>query len=190
MYTQMIKDMSVDMILPSHGPIYKNPDFILDLYSDWTADEGKNLVLLPYVSMYGSTEEMIDYLVEKLSQKNIETKKFDIIRGDLGDFAMSLVDATTLVIGSSMVLAGPHPAAFNIAYLTGVLRPKAKFAAFVGSYGWGGNLVGKLQEQLAGLKLEIIEPLLVKGKPNKEDYEKLDNIVNEIYEKHKLLNLF
>ena len=189
-YTQMIKDMSVNMILPSHGPIYKNPDFILDLYSDWTADEGKNLVLLPYVSMYGSTEEMIDYLVEKLSQKNIETKKFDIIRGDLGDFAMSLVDATTLVIGSSMVLAGPHPAAFNIAYLTGVLRPKAKFATFVGSYGWGGNLVGKLQEQLAGLKLEIIEPLLVKGKPNKEDYEKLDNIVNEIYEKHKLLNLF
>ncbi len=189
-YTQMIKDMSVDMILPSHGPIYKNPDFILDLYSDWTADEGKNLVLLPYVSMYGSTEEMIDYLVEKLSQKNIETKKFDIIRGDLGDYARSLVDATTLVIGSSMVLAGPHPAAFNITYLTGVLRPKAKFAAFVGSYGWGGNLVGKLQEQLAGLKLEIIEPLLVKGKPNKEDYEKLDNIVNEIYEKHKLLNLF
>lgn len=189
-YTQMIKDMSVDMILPSHGPIYKNPDFILDLYSDWTADEGKNLVVLPYVSMYGSTEEMIDYLVEKLSQKNIETKKFDIIRGDLGDFAMSLVDATTLVIGSSMVLAGPHPAAFNIAYLTGVLRPKTKFVTFVGSYGWGGNLVGKLQEQLAGLKLEIIEPLLVKGKPNKEDYEKLDNIVNEIYEKHKLLNLF
>ena len=188
-YTLMVKEMAPDMILPSHGPIYDNPDFILNLYTDWTADEGKNLVVLPYVSMYGSTEEMIDYIIEKLSAKGIMTKKFDIIRGDLGDLAMSLVDATTIVLGSSMVLAGPHPAAFNIAYLVGVLRPKAKYAAFIGSYGWGGNLFGKLQENLAGLKLEVIEPVLVKGKLKQEDYEKLDLLVEQICARHNVLNL-
>lgn len=188
-YTQMIKDLKPDMILPSHGPIYKDPEFILDLYTDWSSDEGKNLAVLPYVSMYGSTEEMIDYIIKGLSAKGIQTLKYDIVRGDLGDFAMALVDATTIVLGSSMVLAGPHPAAFNIAYLMGVLRPKAKTAAFVGSYGWGGNLFGKLEEQLAGLKLDMIEPLLVKGKLKKDDYKKLDEIVGQIYEKHKSLNL-
>ena len=182
-YTQMVKDMNVDMILPSHGPIYKNPNYILDLYSDWTSDECKNLVVLPYVSMYGSTEDIIDYIVKKLESNGINTKKFDIIRGDLGEYAMSLVDASTIIIGSSMVLAGPHPAAFNIAYLTGLLRPKAKLAAFVGSYGWGGNLFGKIQEQFAALKLELIEPVIIKGKIKKEEYQKLDELVDQILEK-------
>ena len=150
-YTKQVKELNPDMILPSHGPIYKNPDFILDLYEDWTADEGKNLVLLPYVSMYNSTEEMIDYIAKKLNEKGINTQVFDIVTGDLGDLAMGLVDATTIVLGSSMVLAGPHPMAVNVAYLANILKPKAKFATFVGSYGWGGNLFGTLSQMLSGL---------------------------------------
>ena len=188
-YTKLVRELNPEMILPSHGPIYKNPSFILDLYEDWSADEGKNLVLLPYVSMYGSVEEMIDYLVKKLEANGIKTEKYDIVDGDLGDLAMSLVDATTIVLGSSMVLAGPHPMAVNIAYLANVLRPKAKVATFVGSYGWGGNLFGKLGELLSGLKLDVIEPLLVKGKPKEDDYKRLDEIAEAIYEKHKALNL-
>lgn len=137
-YTKMIKDMNVDMILPSHGPVYKNPDFILDLYTDWTSDAPKNLVALPYVSMYESTKEMIDYLSEKLEAKGIKTFKFDMVEDDLGDLAMTLVDAGTIVMGTSMVLAGPHPVSINVAYIASVLRPKAKFASLVGSYGWGG----------------------------------------------------
>lgn len=43
-YTKMIKEMNVDMILPSHGPVHKNPNYILDLYTDWTSDTPKNLV--------------------------------------------------------------------------------------------------------------------------------------------------
>lgn len=189
-YTKMIKEeIKPEMILPSHGPVYKNPAFILDAYEDWACDDGKNLVLLPFVSMYGSTEEMIDYLEKGLNSKGIQTMKFDIVEGDLGDLAMGLVDAETIVLGSSMVLAGPHPMAANIAYLAGVLRPKAKFASFVGSYGWGGNLFGKLGEMLGNLKLDVIEPVLVKGKPKAEDFAKLDILINEIYEKHKSVNL-
>lgn len=189
-YTKMIKEeIKPEMILPSHGPVYKNPAFILDAYEDWACDDGKNLVLLPFVSMYGSTEEMIDYLEKGLNSKGIQTMKFDIVEGDLGDLAMGLVDAETIVLGSSMVLAGPHPMAANIAYLAGVLRPKAKFASFVGSYGWGGNLFGKLGEMLGNLKLDVIEPVLVKGKPKAEDFAKLDTLINEIYEKHKSVNL-
>ncbi len=186
-YTKMIKDLNPEYILPSHGPIYDNPKFILDLYEDWTADLGKNMVAMPYVSMYGSTEEMVDYLAKKFTDTGIEVVKFDIVTGDLGDLAMTLVDAESIILGSSMVLAYPHPMAANIAYLANVLRPKAKFASFVGSYGWGGNLFGKLQEMLSGLKLEIIEPLLVKGKPKAEDFAKLDVMAEEFIKKHNEL---
>ena len=188
-YTKMIKDMNVDMILPSHGPVHKNPDYILDLYTDWTSDLGKNLVLLPYVSMYGSTEDMIDYLKSELAKHGIESIKHDIITDDLGDLAMALVDGTTIVLGTSMVVAGPHPASVNIAYIASILKPKAKFASFVGSYGWGGNLFGILGDILAKLRLDVIEPVIVKGKPTTDDFKKLDDMVQSIVEKHKSLGL-
>lgn len=188
-YVKQLKDLNVDMILPSHGPIHNNPNYILDLYEDWAGEKGKNLVLLPYVSMYKSTEEMINYLAKKLEKKGISSVKYDMVDGNLGDLAVALVDGTTIIMGTSMVLAGPHPAAFNTVYLASILKPKAKIASFIGSYGWGGNLFGKMTEMLAPLKMDIIEPVLVKGKAKEEDYIKLDKMANEIYLKHHALGL-
>ena len=188
-YTKQLKEMKVDMILPSHGPVHNNPDYILNLYEDWAGEKGKNLVLLPFVSMYNSTHEMIDYLANKLEEKGIPSYKYDMVDGNLGDLAIALVDGSTIVLGTSMVLAGPHPAAFNTVYLASILRPKAKTASFIGSYGWGGNLFGKMTEMLAPLKMDIIEPILVKGRAKIEDYKKLDKMTDEIYEKHKALGL-
>ena len=184
-YTKMIKEMNVDMILPSHGPVYTNPNYILDLYTDWTSDTPKNLVVMPYVSMYESTKEMVEHLSDKLEAKGVKTFKFDIVDGDLGDLAMALVDAATIVLGTSMVLAGPHPMAVNIAYLASVLRPKAKFATIIGSYGWGGKLFDVIVNLLAPLKLDLIDPIQVKGKPTAETFLELDKMADAIVEKHK-----
>ena len=183
-YLVKVEELSPSMILPSHGPIYKNPKFILDLYEDWSSDEAKNLVVLPYVSMYGSVEEMINYLAEKLNAAGIQTLKHDIVSDDLGDLAMALVDAKTIVLGASMVLCSPHPAAANAAYLVNILNPKAKFATIIGSYGWGGDLVGKLTNIMSNLKVELIEPVLIKGKAKADTFQKLDEMAKAIIEKH------
>lgn len=189
-YTQMVKDMNVDMVLPSHGPVYKNPEVILNLYDEWTSDTPKNLVVFPYVSMYDSTKSMVNYLAEKLEENGIKTYKHDIVNDDLGNFAMSLIDASTIVLGTSMVLAGPHPASVSVAYLISALRPKAKFGALIGSYGWGGKLFDLICQLLAPLKLDMVsEPLQIKGKPKAEDYKKLDEIAQSIIEKHKSIGL-
>ncbi len=185
----MIDEIKPEIICPSHGPLHDRPEFILDLYRDWASDEPKNLVLIPYVSMYKSVEEMAFYVKEKLESKGIKALCFDIIESDLGDIAMNLVDAATIIIGVSMVLASPHPAAANVAYIANLLKPKAKFASFIGSYGWGGDLFGKLGGMLSNLKVEVIEPVLVKGKPKEEDYKALDVLVDSVVEAHKKANL-
>jgi len=188
-YVQKLKEMDIDMILTSHGPVYNNPQYILKAYEKWTADEAANEVVIPYVSMYESTKEMVDYICEKLSDKGIVVKPFDVVNEDLGELAMELVEACTVVFGASMVLAGPHPAAVTAAYLTGLLRPKTKYISFIGSYGWGGVLTAKLEESLTNIKAEKLEPVIIKGKARKEDFEKLDVLVETIYEKHKSLGL-
>lgn len=188
-YVQKIKEINPDMILTSHGPVYNRPAYILDAYEKWTADEVENEVIIPYVSMYQSTKEMVDYMCEKLGEKGIEVKPFDVVNEDLGELAMELVEAATVVFATPMVLAGPHPAAVTAAYLAGLLRPKTKFVSFIGSYGWGGVLTGKLEEVLSNIKCEKLEPVIIKGKARKEDFEKLDVLIESIYEKHKGLGL-
>lgn len=188
-YVQKLKTMDVDIIATSHGPIYKNPEFILNAYEKWTSEDVANEVIIPYVSMYESTKEMVNYMCEKLSDKGITVKPFDVVEEDLGELAMELVEACTVVFGSSMVLAGPHPAAVTAAYLAGILRPKTKFVSFIGSYGWGGVLTEKLEQALSAVKAEKLEPVIIKGKPKAEDFEKLDVLIESIYEKHKSLSL-
>ena len=184
-YLDKIKEINPSMICPSHGGIYKNPAFILDAYGEWTSDVPKNKVVIPYVSMYQNTERMVERLVEKLKEEGVEAHKFDLISDDIGDLAVELVDAATVVFGASMVLAMPHPYAFFGVYLTNALRPNVKFMSILGSYGWGGNLVGKIEENTNLLQVEKLDYITVKGRAKQEDLERIDALAHTIAQKHK-----
>ena len=184
-----IKNLEIEIIAPSHGPIYNNPKFILDAYKDWISDEPKNEVVIPYVSMHGSTRKMVHYLVNALIRRGITVKQFDLIKSDTGKLAMALVDAATIVLGSPTVLVGPHPNVAYAAYLANILRPKLKFASIIGSYGWGGKMVEQIAGMIPNLKVEIIDPVVVKGVPKEEDFKALDGLADKILNKHKEYNI-
>ena len=180
-----IEGLDIDLIAPSHGPIYKNPDFIINAYKEWISDEVKNEVVIPYVSMHGSTAAMVNYLTNALMERGIEVKPFNLTVADIGELAMALVDAATVVIASPTVLSGAHPSTIYAAYLANALRPKTRFASIIGSYNWGGKMVEQLAGMIKNLKVEIIEPVVIKGYPKEEDFKLLDKMADEIYEKHK-----
>jgi flavorubredoxin len=108
---EKIKDYKIDIIAPSHGPMHDKPEFIINAYHSWAFDEPGNIVVVPYVSMHGSTRTMVARLVETLSRQGVTVKQFDLVGGDIGKLAAALVDAGTVVIGTPTVLTGPHPAA-------------------------------------------------------------------------------
>ncbi len=182
---ERIKDYVIDLIAPSHGPMYDKPEFILKAYHSWVFDEPKNIVVLPYISMHGSTRKMVEYLIEALAQRDVTVKQFDLAVTDIGKLAMALVDAATVVIGTPTVLAGPHPNVAYAAILTNALRPNLKFISIIGSYGWGGKTVEQLAAMIPSLKVEILEPVLSKGFPKEVDFKALDNLATTIAEKHK-----
>jgi len=57
--------------------------------------------------------------------------------------------------------------------------------SIIGSYGWGGKMVEQITEMLTNLKIEILDPVIVKGLPEREDFEALDRLADEIKEKHR-----
>lgn len=186
---EKISHYEINMIAPSHGPIYDKPEFIVDVYRDWISDTPKNVVVLPYISMHGSTAKMVQYLVSALAKRNIKVHQFDLAVTDIGKLAITLVDAATIVIGTPTVHVGPHPNVIYAAKLANALKPKAKFASVISSYGWGSKAVEQIAEMLPNLKVEIIDPVVVKGHPREDDFKALDKLAEEIEKKHKESNL-
>lgn len=187
---EKVKDYDIRIIAPSHGPIHDQPAWIIDAYHDWVSSPPRNMVVLPYVTMHASTEQMVDYLAAALVRKGVRVERFNLLVTDTGKLAKALVDAATVVIGTPTVLGGPHPLAAYCAILANALRPpKTRFLSVIGSYGWGGRTVETLTGLVPNLKAEVLDPVLCKGVMAESDAEALDNLAATIAQKHKELNL-
>ena len=182
---EKLKNYDIDIIACSHGPLYDRPEFIIDAYRSWAFDDPGNIAVIPYVSMHGSTQKMVEHLVSALVERGVTVHQFDLTVADLGKLAMSLVDAATVVIGTPTVLTGPHPAAAYAAVLVNALKPKLRFVSIIGSYGWGGRTVEMLAGMIPNLKVEVLEPVLCKGFPRETDLQALDSLAATIAAKHK-----
>jgi len=182
---EKIEGYKIDLIAPSHGPIYDRPTFIIDAYRDWVSEDPKNIVVLPYISMHGSTEKMVTYLVSALAERGVTVHQFNLAATDIGKLAITLVDAATIVIGTPTVHVGPHPNVFYAAYLANALRPKLKFASVIGSYGWSSKAIEQIAGLIPNLKVEILDPVLCRGFPREADFEALDNLATTIAERHQ-----
>lgn len=180
-----IKELEIKIIAPSHGPIYKNPEKIINAYRRWSNGETKEKVTVLYVSMWGSTEKMIKRLVEALLTDGIEGCLYHLPIADIGDIAKDLVDSRALVLGAPTVLGGMHPLAIYGAHLVKALRPPAKYGAVLSSYGWGGGALRQASDILASTKIELVGELEVNGPPSQKDYEKVLEIARELIRKIK-----
>jgi flavorubredoxin len=180
-----MEQLQIEMIAPSHGPVYQRPKFIIDAYKDWVGDEVKNEVVLAYVSMHDSTREMAEHFVDALVERGIKVRQFNLVGVDIGELAMALVDAATVIIGSPTFLVGPHPAAAYAAMLANALRPKTRFFSIIGSFAWAGKMVEQLTGMLSNLKVEVMEPVVAKGLPKDEDFDALDKLADKIAAKHR-----
>ena len=139
--------------------------------------------------MHGSTEGMVDFLIQELIRQGVQVEPFDLTVADLDALAMSLVDAATVVVGTCTVLGGPHPLATNTAFLLNALRPKLKYVSVIGSFGWASKAVENLAAMLTVIKPEILSPVYVKGLPRPADYQKLTELAETIAAKHSQIEL-
>ena len=188
-YLDKIDAMNVDMIAPSHGPIYQNPSFIINAYKDWASNDVANRVVMVYVSMYESTKKMVDHLAVTLIKQGITVDIYNAVEMDLGELAMDIVDAATVIIATPTVLFGPHPAIIEPVNIVNILKPKCKYFSIISSYGWGGTTFEQVKGMLGNLKAELLTPVNVKGNPKQADFELIDALAEEIIEKHSSLNI-
>ena len=186
-HLKKLSDIPIDIIAPSHGPLYQNPENIMEAYKEWVSDEVKNEVIIPYVSMHGSTQKMVYHLIEQLIKRNIKVTPYHLTSSDIGELAMALVDVATVIIASPTVLTGPHPKIVYAAYLCNILRPKARYAGIIGSFGWGSKMEKDILQLLTNLKVELLPSVITKSYPGKKDFTSLNQLAEQIAVNHKKL---
>ncbi len=180
-----IEDLEIDMIAPSHGPIHRNPEKILEAYRRWTAGETEEKVIVVYVTMWNSTEAMIEAMVETLLAEGLAVTLHNLVTADLGDIVRDLVDSRAIVLGAPTVLGGMHPLAIYAAHLVKALRPPLKYGAVLSSYGWGGGAVKQAAEILGPTKIEVVGTVEVNGPPSSDTYGRVEDLAEQLAAKVK-----
>jgi len=170
---QKVKALEIDSIAPSHGPVYRDPQRILEAYDRWSNGETKQKATIAYVSMWNSTEKMVNAIAETLASEGIETVKHNLTSADTGDLARDLVDSMAIVLGAPTVLGGVHPLGLQATYLVKALHPPARFAVILSSYGWAGGAIKHIQETLGPSRTEIVGTIQVNGPPSEKDIARI-----------------
>ncbi|MBN1609752.1 MAG: FprA family A-type flavoprotein [Polyangiaceae bacterium] len=186
-YLDRVNELDPAIIAPSHGPVFDRPSLILDAYQDWVSSPPQNMVLIPYVSMHGSTRIMVEHFLEACWSRGMRAQQINLAQVDTGKLAMLMVDAATIVLATPTVLGGPHPQVAYAAFLANLLKPKARHFSVIGSFGWGGKAVEQLSAMIPNLKVELLPQVLCKGLPNAADFAALDALAESIAAKHAAL---
>lgn len=184
-----IENVQVDLIAPSHGQIYDDPDAIIDAYKNWTSDSVENKVTVLYLSMHGSTRKMIERFIDDLTRFDIVVEPFNLTNMDVGKLAISLVDSATAVIATPTMLVGVHPNVAYATYLFNALRPKTKFISIINSYNWGGQAIEQIKNILTTFKGEFLPIITINGYPKADDFKAIDNLAESIFKKHKEIKI-
>lgn len=173
---EKLQGLDIKMIAPSHGPIHRNPERIINAYRKWANGETRQKATIAYVTMWNTTEKMVKQMAETLASESIEIAFHNLAITDIGDLAKDLVDSKALVLGTPTVLGGAHPLAVYAAYLVRALRPPTKFVVLLSSYGWAGGAIKQIQETLGQFKVEVVGSLDINGPPTEENIRQIKEI--------------
>lgn len=150
----------VSMICPSHGIIWrKEPLQIVEKYLKWAGDYSENQITLIYDSMWDATKKMAEAIAEgiKGEKSDVAIKLYNTAKTDKNDLIMEVFKSKLVVAGSSTINKTILYSMAGILDMMKGLAFKGKKAAAFGSYGWSGESVGILNEELKKCGFELAD---------------------------------
>jgi len=165
--------LELDMLCPDHGIIWrKDPGKIITSYVEWSRQKPRRKALVIYDTMWHSTEKMAGAMVEALGEEGVDAKPMHLRSWHRSDIITEVLDAGAIIIGSPTFNNGLFPTVSDfLTYMKG-LKPKDKVGAAFGSYGWSGEAVKLINDQLNEMKFNVIDPgLKVQFVPDEEGVE-------------------
>jgi flavorubredoxin len=191
---EKIKPLEIHAICPGHGPIlrstWKEKLALSEKYAEqYIADSLclDNSILITYVSAYGYTRQMAEAIA--LGIREVVDYKIhiaDIENMLLGELEELIVRSKSFLIGSPTINQNTLLPVYRMFALINPLRDRGKKAAAFGSYGWSGEAVKIIENQLKTLKLNVVmEGISSKFSPEEQKHEQMISF-GKTFAKHLL----
>ncbi len=168
-------ELPIEMICPSHGIIWRdNPVKVVEQYLQWADNYQENQITLLYDSMWESTRVMAEEIARGIREVDdkVTVKLFNLAHSDKNDVISEVFKSKAIMVGSPTV---------NNGYLVSVaamleeirgLKFKNKKGAAFGSYGWSGEAVKMISEELGKAGFELpVEGLKITWNPDNQQKE-------------------
>lgn len=178
-----IKDLDIEIVAPSHGPIHVDDvEKSIQLYREWAQpeDEKEKNVQVLYITAYGNTGKMANYLAEEINKKGIKAEAHEITKMNMDEVVNAISNADGVLIGSPTINQDAVKPVWDVLSLVCPITNRGKAAAAFGSYGWSGEGVPMMMGRLKSLKFKTTdEGLRFKFVPGEKNYKEADEFIDK-----------
>ena len=169
-------NLPIKMICPSHGLIWReNPTQIIEKYLEWANNYQENQITIIYDTMWNSTRKMAEAIAKGIEKKDnkITIKLMNSAKDDKTDILTEVFKSKAILVGSPTVNNGYLYSVAGILEMIKGMKLKGKKAAAFGSYGWSGEAVKLITEELRKAGFEILnDGIKVEWTPDEEETSK------------------
>lgn len=169
-----LQKLDIAMILPSHGLIWRtHTRNILEAYCSWMQNEGENRALIIYDTMWESTHRIAQTIQSVFEKQGIRTEMYDLKENHISDIMTEVVSSKYICVGSPTLNNGMLPTVASfLCYFSG-LAPKNRIGLAFGSFGWGGQSIDLVHQQLEAVGCQMLEKIRVKYIPTTENLNEI-----------------
>ncbi len=152
-------NLPVDMICTSHGVIWKDePAQIITKYLEWAGNYSENQITIIYDTMWNATRKMAEAIARGIQKvdKEVTVKLMNSAKDDKNDIVTEIFKSKAIFMGSPTINNGYLHSLGGLLEMVKGLKFKNKKALAFGSYGWSGEAVKQLSEELKSCGFEVI----------------------------------
>jgi len=153
-------NLPVDMICTSHGVIWRNnPKQIVETYLKWANKYKENQITIIYDTMWNGTRVMAEWIAKGIveADKSVTVKIFNIGTSDKNDVVTEIFKSKGIIFGSPTFNKGVLTSVASMLDELRGLGFKEKKAAAFGCYGWSGESVQIINEQLKTAGFNVVD---------------------------------
>jgi flavorubredoxin len=153
-------NLPVDVICTSHGVIWRdNPVRIVQQYLKWADSYQENQITLVYDTMWNGTRVMAENIAQGIKQADpqVNLKLYNLAKSDRNDVMTEIFKSRAIVVGSPTINRGVLTSIAALLEEMKGLKFRNKKAAAFGCYGWSGESVKLIREQLEAAGFQVAD---------------------------------
>lgn len=152
--------LPIDMICTSHGIIWRdNPVQIVNKYLEWANNYQENQITILYDTMWNGTRRMAEAILKgiKDADNEVVVKMYNMAETDKNDIIVEIFKSKAFLIGSPTINRGISFSTAGILEMIKGFAFKNKKASAFGTYGWSGENVSIIIEELKDAGVQVVD---------------------------------